>query len=254
MSPSASKLVSIPLWRPSSAHVARERRLEPEVVERRRAQLAGQGEQLLHRLVGERPDLGQLAGELRRRLLARRLEAQQQAGERLVDLVVQVARDPGALLLLGGERGARGPAALGLEPLEHADERLVQALDLLRAARGTSPSSRLAPGRERSARSIWSTRSSSGLNRRCSRKTLKRIVNAIAKPSTSAASGVSRGRPSGFAATIAATTAATTSSRFTTRTWVIRSRRRIGPKYRRPGGGRIPTAAGSSPEQKGCIP
>ena len=66
-------------WRASSRDVARERRLEPEVVERGRAQLAGQRQQLLHRLVGERPDLGELGGELGRRLLARRLEPQQQA-------------------------------------------------------------------------------------------------------------------------------------------------------------------------------
>src|SRR4051794_2673307 len=42
-------------------HVAGERRLEAEVVERRRAQLAGECEQLLHGPVGERPDLRELS-------------------------------------------------------------------------------------------------------------------------------------------------------------------------------------------------
>ncbi len=37
----------------------------------------------------------------------------------------------GALLLLGGQRGARSAAALGLKAFEHATEGLVEALDLL---------------------------------------------------------------------------------------------------------------------------
>ena len=85
--------------------LARDRRRQAEVVERGRAQLAGEREQLAHRLVGERFGLGELGLELRRRRLAGRLEAQQQPGQRLVDLVVEVAGDPRPLLLLG----AAGP-------------------------------------------------------------------------------------------------------------------------------------------------
>ena len=70
-------------------------------------------------------------GELDRRLHARRLEPQQQRGQRLVDLVVEVAGDARALLLLRGERGARGPAPLGLEALEHAPEGALEPRHLL---------------------------------------------------------------------------------------------------------------------------
>jgi hypothetical protein len=115
--------------------VAVEGRLEPEIVERGRPELARERQQLLQRLVGERPDLGELAGELGRRLLAGRLESQQQSRERLVDLVVQIARDSRALLLLRLQRRTGGAAALGLEALEHPDERVMQPLDLLGAAR-----------------------------------------------------------------------------------------------------------------------
>ena len=68
-------------------------------------------------------------------MLAGGLEPQQQPGQRLVDLVVEVARDSRALLLLGVEGGARRSPALGLEPLEHADEGAVQTGDLLRPGR-----------------------------------------------------------------------------------------------------------------------
>ena len=136
-------------------------------------------EQLLHRLVGERLGLGELGGELRRRLLARRLEPQQQAGQRLVDLVVEVAGDPGPLLLLRGERGARGAPALGLEPLEHPPEGELEPRRPPRARRGRrSGRAGWRPGRDRSARSISSTSCSSGRKRRWSSSTLTRIVSA----------------------------------------------------------------------------
>ena len=57
-----------------------------------------------------------------RRRLAHRLEAQQQAGQRLVHLVVEVARDPRPLLLLGAQRRRPGPPPFGLEPPHHAQE------------------------------------------------------------------------------------------------------------------------------------
>ena len=61
------------------AHVRGEGRREAVVVEGGRAQLAGEVEQLLHRLVREGLRLGQLGAELGRRLRARGLEAQEQA-------------------------------------------------------------------------------------------------------------------------------------------------------------------------------
>ena len=88
-------------------------------------------------------------GELGRRLRTRRLEPQQEAGQRLVDLVVEVAGDPGPLLLLGVERGARGAAALGLQPLEHRAERALQPLRPPRARRAVD---RAAAGWRRAAR------------------------------------------------------------------------------------------------------
>ena len=153
-----------------------------------------------------------------------RLEAQQQAGQRLVDLVVEVAGDAGALLLLGLERGARGAPALGLQALEHPREGAVQARDLLRAARLVGAARRLAPGRVRSARSISSASCSRGPNRRWRSERLSTIVKAIAKASTSAAPGWLVRWMFGFAASTAPTTAATISSRFTASTWVSRSR------------------------------
>ena len=49
-------------------------------------------------------------------------EPQQDAGQRLVDLVVEVLRDPRALLLLRAQHGAAGLAALVLEAVHHAVE------------------------------------------------------------------------------------------------------------------------------------
>ena len=87
--------------------VAGQRRLQSEVVERGRAKLTGEHEELLHRLVGERLRLRQLDRQLGRRLLADRLQAQKEAGQCLIHLVVEVASDPRPLPLLGGQCGAR---------------------------------------------------------------------------------------------------------------------------------------------------
>ena len=50
------------------------------------------------------------------------LELEHHAGEHLADLVVQLARDPPALLLLRRDGDAAALAPLGLEPLEHVVE------------------------------------------------------------------------------------------------------------------------------------
>src|SRR5262249_3076612 len=96
------------------------------------AKLAGELKELLHRLVDEPLELRQLALELGRvRVLHQGLEAKQDRGERLVDLVVEVTRDALALLLLRAEHEPTAAAALGLDALEEADEGGGEAIDLL---------------------------------------------------------------------------------------------------------------------------
>src|SRR5439155_13038037 len=77
------------------------------VVEGRRAQGPRERQELLHRLVRERLRLGELVAELDRRPGADRLEAKQDGGQGLVHLVMQVAGDASALLLLGAQGDAR---------------------------------------------------------------------------------------------------------------------------------------------------
>jgi hypothetical protein len=124
-------------------HERAQRGGEPEVVERGRAQLAREPQQLLHRLRGDALRLGELGAQLLGRALGGRLQPQQHARERLVGLVVEVARDARALGLLGLEDRAGGARALGVDALEHPVERLAQARDLLHLAalgrRGRAP-------------------------------------------------------------------------------------------------------------------
>ena len=128
------KLERMPVRSPNVGDLRRQRRHEAVVVERGRAQLAREMQQLLHRLRGERLRLAQLLLERGRRVADRGRQAQQDRGQRLVDLVVQVLRDPRALDLLGAQDGAAGLAPLVLEPLEHAVEVGRQAADLVGGA------------------------------------------------------------------------------------------------------------------------
>ncbi len=123
----------------------RERGLEPEVVERRRPQPAGEVEQLPHRPRDQAADLAELLDDLGiAALAAHGLEPEQQGGQGLVDLVVEVAGDPLALALLGAQGRVRGAAALGLEPFEHRVERALDADDLLGPVRDDRRRRRLA--------------------------------------------------------------------------------------------------------------
>ena len=107
------------------------------VVERRGAQLAREVEQLVHGLVHKPLELADLLRVLRRRLLGERLEPQQDRGQRLVHLVVEVAGEPAALLLLRAHHELARAAALLLHALEQPPERLGQPADLLgRPVRG----------------------------------------------------------------------------------------------------------------------
>ena len=126
--------------------LSRDRRCQAEVVERGRAQLAGEREQLAHRLVGERLGLGQFRLQLRRRRLARRLEPQQQPGQRLVDLVVEVAGDPRPLLLLGLQRRGPGAPPLGFQPSHHPQEGELDPLHLLGLADAVDRGRQQRPG------------------------------------------------------------------------------------------------------------
>ena len=67
---------------------------QAEVIQRGWPQLAGHGQKLIHRLMREPAGLLDFRRQPRG-LGAGRLEPQQHAGQRLVDLVVEVAGDPG---------------------------------------------------------------------------------------------------------------------------------------------------------------
>lgn len=100
------------------------------VIEHGGPQLAGQGEELVHRLRGQALGLGQLATQSGRRLLDRGPKAERDRREGLVDLIVEVLRDAPSLALLGPDRGPAGLATLGLETTHHAVEGGVEARDL----------------------------------------------------------------------------------------------------------------------------
>jgi len=104
-----------------------QRRLQPVVVQRGGAQLARQAQQLVHRRGGDLLGVGQLGADVLGRVLHGGLQTQQHAGERLIALVVQVARQARALGLLALEHRCRGPGALVLQAPEHPVERLHEA-------------------------------------------------------------------------------------------------------------------------------
>ena len=58
------------------------------------------------------------------------LELQHDAGEGLADLVVQLACEPHALVLLGGKRAATARVSLVLEAIEHRVEGVTEVGDL----------------------------------------------------------------------------------------------------------------------------
>ena len=103
-----------------------QRALQPELVEGFGAQTLGDHSHVLRAPARRLAKLLEIAAQLRGRPARERLAAQHQAGEDLPDLVMQLARDPPALALLGGERPARTLTALALETVEHPVERLRQ--------------------------------------------------------------------------------------------------------------------------------
>ena len=114
--------------------------------------------------------------------LLKSLELQHHAGQGLADLVVQLARQPPALVLLGhqGSPAARPP--LVLEAVEHRVEGVAELRDL-----GHRLLQLDAPARRNgSTRRISSVRRSSGPNTRRSSTTLTTITSAVPANRTAA--------------------------------------------------------------------
>jgi len=109
---------------------------EPEIVEHGRAQLTRDPADLVEILTGQRLRLRQSRLEARRRLLHHILQLEQERGQALPHLIVQLGRDPPPLLFQTADdtRATRTP--LELEPIEHLVERpdyrtqLERALDI----------------------------------------------------------------------------------------------------------------------------
>jgi len=127
------------------AHLRVERGDQPVVVEHRRAQPARESQELLHRLRGEPLRVAQFRLERGGRRDDRRLEPQQDRRERLVDLVVEVLREPLALALLRADRRLPGRVALGLEPLAQPLELRPLALERRVLAAQQQPAERRSP-------------------------------------------------------------------------------------------------------------
>jgi hypothetical protein len=111
-----------------------ERRDEPQVVEHARVDRVGHRAQLLERIAGEPADRHEALGEGRVAAVARGGgQLVRQRGERLRRGVVQLARDAGALVVLGadGEGGERPHAlAVVLERVEEEVHRAAEPRDL----------------------------------------------------------------------------------------------------------------------------
>ena len=151
-------------------HLRAQRGDEPVVVERRRAQLAREAEQLVHRLRREALGLGELLGELGRRALGGRREAQRHGRQRLVDLVVQVARDARALGLLRAQDRRGAPPTRSVSRRESMTvEGLAQARDVGGLVVGGLRARRRAPRGRRAPSCASATRAarSGGAGRSC---------------------------------------------------------------------------------------
>ena len=142
----------MPVFDEKRLEVPLDRGHQAVVVQRGRAQLARELQQLVHGLVHERLELHHLRREPRRRVLGERLESQQDRGERLVHLVVQIAGHALALVLLRADHHAAAAPPLRLDAAEQTPERVGEPVDLhhgallLRAeAAGLSRVDRLEP-------------------------------------------------------------------------------------------------------------
>ena len=102
----------------------RERALQPEVFERLGPELPGDSADVLGALAGRLAQLVELGPEVIRDPRGEAFDLEHHAGQRLADLVVELARDPASLTLLDEQRAPCAVAPLELEPVEHLVERL----------------------------------------------------------------------------------------------------------------------------------
>jgi hypothetical protein len=127
---------------------------EPEVVEQLRPKAAAD---LLPHRVERRPSgvlgLPETGAQRGRGVRVHPLQLEQHRGQHLADLVVQLARHPPPLVLLGGERPRGAQPSLVLEAPEHRVERG----DQLRHLRAGLQTAGRGPGRSGSTRRIVST-------------------------------------------------------------------------------------------------
>ena len=100
--------------------------LQPQLLQRVRAQPARDPAHLLGAVPGRLAQLVELAAQLVGDARGEPFDLQDDAGQGLADFVVQLARDPPALGLLNHQRLSRALATLGLQPVEHVVERLRQ--------------------------------------------------------------------------------------------------------------------------------
>jgi hypothetical protein len=145
-----------------------------------RSQLARDPAHLVERAANGLPRLVELASLLGR-CLRYRVELEEDSGEDLPDLVVEVACNSDALALLGGEDPAAAFLSLALEPAEHSVERRDDTADLVVANDIESP------GLRRSTVSIRSASRPNGAKARRSRMAFAETVTTR-PPSTIAAS------------------------------------------------------------------
>ena len=106
-----------------------ERAVQAELLQRVGAQPARDPPHLLGAVTRGLAQLLELVAQLLGDARGEPFDLQHHAGQRLADLVVQLARDPPALGLLDRQRLARAVTALGLEPVEHVVERLREGDD-----------------------------------------------------------------------------------------------------------------------------
>ena len=107
-----------------------QRALQAEILERFGTQLPRDAANVLGAAAGGFAQLVELVPQVVRDPRGQPFDLQHGAGERLADLVVQLAGDPAALALQHAQRLTRAVATLGLQPIEHLVERLRQRRDV----------------------------------------------------------------------------------------------------------------------------
>ena len=158
------------------AQVAK-RRHEPELVEHLRPQPAREPANALERLLGGVERARELVGQRGRCRPREPVDLEQQRGQPLADLVVQLGGHAPALGLLGDQRAEAALATLGLEPVEHPVERRRSTA----SPRTPGPSAgRRRPGSSGSMAFISPASRASGANAR--RISTRLTVSSTARP------------------------------------------------------------------------